>query len=86
MSRRHPVGDALASALTTLAVFAIAVGVAVAWFTNWPAEMAIWLSGVVAGLLAGPPLRKVLARMAGKPAIREIAAGRRSRRRQTRRR
>jgi hypothetical protein len=73
MSRRHPVQDALASAFTTLAVFALAVGVAVAWFTNWPSQMAIWLSGAAAGLLAGPPLRKVLTLAAGKPARQQVA-------------
>ena len=66
MSRsRTPVGAALAGALTTVAVFAVAVWLAVAWFTNWPSEMAIWLAGVVSGLLAGPPLRKGLALAAG---------------------
>ncbi|MGW3351727.1 hypothetical protein ACWDA3_51245 [Nonomuraea rubra] len=69
MSRRRiPIAEALAGALTTIAVFAVAIGVAVTWFTNWPAEMAIWLSGVAAGLLAGPPLRRVLALMAARSA------------------
>ncbi|AQZ67584.1 unnamed protein product [[Actinomadura] parvosata subsp. kistnae] len=79
--RRSPVADALAGALTTIAVFAVVIGVAVAWFTNWPAEMAIWLSGVAAGLLAGPPLRRVLVLAAGKPGRRYPAARRRRSRR-----
>ncbi|GAA5045548.1 hypothetical protein HNP84_002603 [Thermocatellispora tengchongensis] len=73
MSRRNAVADTLISTLITIAVVSLAAGLAVVCFTAWPREMAMWLAGVVAGLLAGPSLRKVpalaAARLAGERAI-----------------
>ncbi|MEW1837500.1 hypothetical protein AB0392_06035 [Nonomuraea angiospora] len=78
MSRRRTITEILIGALVTLATLSIVTAVAVAHLTPWPREVALWLSGTVAGLFAGPPLRTwlavVAARLAGKPAVRAHTA------------
>ncbi|MEO3869559.1 hypothetical protein ABGB18_12070 [Nonomuraea sp. B12E4] len=79
MSRRRSITEVLLGALVSLAALSAATGLAVANLTPWPHEVALWLSGAVAGLVAGPPLRGwlalVAAHLAGKPAMRAIVRG-----------
>ncbi|MER6508269.1 hypothetical protein ABT158_15720 [Nonomuraea sp. NPDC001636] len=73
MSRRRTITEVLIGALFTLAALSIATAMAVAYLTPWPREVALWLSGTVTGLFAGPPLRAwlalVAARLAGMHAV-----------------
>ncbi|WP_157249704.1 hypothetical protein [Nonomuraea typhae] len=80
MSRRRTLTEALVGALFTVAALSVATGLLVATMTPWPRELALWLSGAVAGLVAGPPVRGwlalVAARLAGKPAMTRRRTGR----------
>lgn len=61
MSRRRSAIDVLTVHLALVGVLSAAVGLLAAFLVPWPVEVALWLSGFTAGLIAAPLLRSWLA-------------------------